>query len=387
MEPITYSLLDESKDSEHYYSLIKEVTDAVLLKANEILNETLSDFKSYLKTYGLERIREKEEYILELLSFGVLWRVYSVRALSVRTAPFITMSKMGEWRKKHQNIKPAIDWIRGILLTLFMFPKIHKSIEAKIPTLNQVDYVCKWFEATGEFREQALRFVRWRAFWSTKSSDELYKIFSLIHNFTDWFESFTVITLGKYTTNVESFLESSAKTYRWREDRISCTRSRLEYHLNMVGAELMNRAFREEFERTQTRVVLVPGCMRGRPSERCESVKVKEGLRCMECFPGCRVNQMVKLGKKYSDEKSFEVYIIPHASDLSLWSPRNGKPLRGVVASACITTLVEGGWELKRYNVPAQCVLLDCSGCKKHWHPDGFPTSLNIKELKRRIYN
>ncbi|MEJ2636983.1 MAG: DUF116 domain-containing protein, partial [Calditrichia bacterium] len=76
-------------------------------------------------------------------------------------------------------------------------------------------------------------------------------------------------------------------------------------------------------------------------------------------------------------------YIIPHASDLSLWSPRPGRPRRGVIASACVTTLVEGGWELKRYGVPAQCVLLDYSGCKKHWHCEGFPTALNVRELKR----
>jgi hypothetical protein len=79
----------------------------------------------------------------------------------------------------------------------------------------------------------------------------------------------------------------------------------------------------------------------------------------------------------------FEVCIIPHASNLSLWSPRPGEPLRGVVASACVTTLVEGGWELKRYNVPAQCVLLDYSGCRKHWHPEGVPTAFNVRELKR----
>jgi hypothetical protein len=58
-------------------------------------------------------------------------------------------------------------------------------------------------------------------------------------------------------------------------------------------------------------------------------------------------------------------------------------PRRGVVAVACVPTLVEGGGELKRYGVPAPCVLLDYSGCKKHWHPEGVPTSLNFGELRR----
>jgi len=85
------------------------------------------------------------------------------------------------------------------------------------------------------------------------------------------------------------------------------------------------------------------------------------------------------MGKKYN----FKVYVIPHASDLSLWSPQKSQISRGVIASACVTTLVEGGWELKRYDVPAQCVLLDYSGCKKHWHCTGISTDLDIRELKR----
>ena len=81
----------------------------------------------------------------------------------------------------------------------------------------------------------------------------------------------------------------------------------------------------------------------------------------------------------------FEVYIIPHASDLSLWSSNGNGHQRGVIASACVTTLVEGGWELKRYDVPAQCVLLDYCGCKKHWHQEGIQTALNVRELKRIV--
>jgi hypothetical protein len=211
----------------------------------------------------------------------------------------------------------------------------------------------------------------------------LYKTFYLIEEFTQWFEKRSVEVLGKYTENVESFLKNSGKFYQWREDRISCTRSRLEYHLNMVGAELLNRAFRNKYEHTNTKVVLLPGCMRGKLPNECEAKRVREGLICQGCLPECHVNQLREMGKK----RGFDVYIIPHASDLSLWGPRKGRPAPGVVASACVTTLVEGGWELKRYDVPAQCVLLDYCGCKKHWHRDAIITELNIRELKRILAN
>lgn len=384
MDIITYYLKPGQSDSEAYYKDVRTFTVEVTEKAKHSIFNIIEGYTGYIRTYNLEEERDAEEYILELLSFGILWRIYARKALTVKHAPFITMARMAEWRKKHQRIKPFIDFTRGILLTLFLYPE---TVEGKpeVPTLDQIDHVCKWFEATGEFREQALRFIRWRAYWGTKPADELYDIFYQIEEFTDWFKEASIKALGQYTSKIDPFLEMEIKNYRWREDRVSCTRSRLEYHLNMVGAELLNKAFREEFKKSEKKVVLVPGCMRGRPDNECEAVKVKEGLICSECTRGCRVNQLRKTGKMQNDANAFDVYIVPHASDLSLWSPEPGRPVRSVVASACVTTLVEGGWELKRYNVPAQCVLLDYCGCKKHWHSVGFPTAFNMKELKRRV--
>jgi hypothetical protein len=381
MNAVTYSLKPERTNSEEYYGDVRSFTDTVLQKAAGSLLPQVQEFKDYLRTYNLENIRETEEYILELLSFGILWRSYAHLALSVKVAPFITMTRMAEWRKKHRRIKLFIDFSKGILTTLFLLPESSGEPEVPVPKLEQIDHVCKWFEATGEFREQALRFIRWRAFWGTRKPDELSGIFAAIEEFTKWFDVSSAETLGKYTVEVQNFLENADENYRWREDRIQCSRTRLEYHLNMVGAELMNRAFKAEFLETKERVVLVPGCMRGKSEEECEAVKVKEGLICGGCLPECRVNHLREMGKKHN----FEVYIIPHASDLSLWSPHEGRPKRGVIASACVTTLVEGGWELKRYDVPAQCVLLDYSGCKKHWcrQNNHLPTMFNVRELKR----
>lgn len=50
--------------------------------------------------------------------------------------------------------------------------------------------------------------------------------------------------------------------------------------------------------------------------------------------------------------------VIPHSSDLSLWGRKTGEPENGVVGVACLSVLVQGGWELKRHGGAAQCVLL-----------------------------
>jgi hypothetical protein len=146
----------------------------------------------------------------------------------------------------------------------------------------------------------------------------------------------------------------------------------------MVGAEIMNRAFRRQFHASDRKTVLLPGCMRLRPEKECEGVKTRDGIRCSGCEATCRVNQLRVLGMR----QAFDVMVIPHSSDLSRWGPKPGRPVTGVVASACLSVLVQGGWELKRYGVPAQCVLLNECGCKKHWHREGFPTRIDVRELK-----
>ena len=379
MEAITYSLKLDSINSENYYRDVRKFTDEVLIQADNSINSIVKSYIKYLSNYKLEEIRGPEEYILELLSFAILWQSYGRFALKVKFAPFVVLSQMGEWRKKHQRFKPLIDFIRGILITLVLLPKRPKKELASPPSLLDIDRVCLWFEATGEFREQALRFVRWRAYWDTLDDETLSNIFKSIAEFNEWFAKRSIEVLGQYTKDVERFLTNTRKRYRWREDRISCTRSRLEYHLNMVGAELMNRAFRKDYFDTDTKALLLPGCMRTHNDENCKAEKEQKGLRCKDCESKCRVNRLRVMGLK----KNFDVYIIPHASDLSLWSPQKGKQRCGIIASACVTTLVEGGWELKRYGVPAQCVLLDYSGYKKHWRKDGIPTELNTRELKR----
>jgi hypothetical protein len=376
---VTYSLTPGRRNSEAYYQRIREFTDEVLARSSESLSTSVSEFTNYLRRFGLEEPRSDEEYFLELLSFGLLWKTYGRYAQAVRIAPFVALSSMAEWRKRHQRLKPFIDMSRGVLVTLFLLPKAGSRKVSSLPTLRDVDRLCMWLEATGEFREQALRFIRWRSYWETMPASRWQEGCAALIEFVEWFVVRSEEAIGEFTANVDGFLANAGKRYRWREDRVQCSRSRAEYHLNMVGAEIMNRAFRNEFKSAEATAVLVPGCMRGRAGEDCKAIKLKEGLRCAGCLQQCRVNRLREMGSK----RGFETYIIPHASDLSLWSPRPHQRKRGVVAVSCVTTLVEGGWELRRYGVNAQCVLLDYSGCSKHWRREAIPTSMNVRELKR----
>ena len=381
MEPITYKLDAESPAAIRYYPAVAAFTDDVLAKAADSITPLARTYLDFIREYALEPPRTVEEYTFELLNLGVLWRRYGSLSLTVEIAPFRSLAFLSEWRKKHQRLKPAIDLARGVLMSLFLAPVEPKRTETIPCCLADIERLVRWLEATGDLREDAIRFVRWLAYWSSLDPAEFTGWMGKVMKFSDWFEKQSRERLGEFTPNVDSFVARNASLYNWREDRFACLRSRVEYHLNMVGAEIMNRAYRREFLRSDRQTVLVAGCMRRRQAEECEGRKTPDGIRCSGCEPSCSVNQLRGLGMK----RNFDVVVIPHSSDLSRWAPKPGGPVTGVVASACLSVLVQGGWELKRYGVPAQCVLLNECGCKKHWHRTGFPTQLDIRELKKTV--
>ena len=278
---VTYLLGRNASSTGDFYRNIRVFADEVVEYASVSLNSNVMDFMEYLDQQGVvDDIRSREEYLLELLSFGLLWKSYAAYALNVTIAPLGLLSNLAEWRKKFQNAKPYIDVVRGILITLFLFPRIENKSPVLKPMLKDIDRFCRWLSATGEFNEQSIRFQIWRPYWVSMPTARWIEGRDKVFRVVDWFKQRSQEVLGRYTENVDGFLVESAKTYRWREDRVQCMRNRTEYHLNMVGAEIMNRAFRPDFKNTESTALLIPGCMRSPDVSECKAVVSPKGLLC-----------------------------------------------------------------------------------------------------------
>ena len=166
MGPITYELNVGGSAAATYYCDIKSFTDEVLAFAEESIAPVARDYRDFIERYKLEELRTLEEYLYELLNLGVLWRSYGNTALAVRKAPFHGLARLGEWRKTHPRLKPAIDLLRGVTLSFFLVPVPIRRTAYPPRNLNDVQSLVTWLEATGDFREDAFRYVRWsRVFW------------------------------------------------------------------------------------------------------------------------------------------------------------------------------------------------------------------------------
>ncbi|NFA61984.1 DUF116 domain-containing protein [Clostridium sporogenes] len=370
-EIITYTLCNKDKNSNRYYQDVSFFTDEVVSKIYNESNNWIYDFTKFILKNNIEKLRSNAEYLLELLMLGVLWRCYVNKAILLKNTPKNILIKLSKLREK-ENMKKSSDFLRGILETLFLYKNSSYKVDY---TLDNVKKLIQWLLATGEFKQEVKRLERWEKFLCNKSEDEIKNFLLLITNLGEWFEARSEEVLGIYTKNINEFHNSTYKKHKWKEDYIYRGRKRVEYHLNMVGADILNRAYREEFLKTKEKRLLLPACMRLNFNN-CKACKTKNGYVCEKCTKFCKVNMYTKLGGKYN----FEVYIIPHESSAFV-KEKIKKDYTGIIGVACVLNLISGGWKAKELGFIPQCVLLDYCGCKNHWHEKGIVTDINSDRL------
>ncbi len=331
MEAITYSLRGEQADSDCYYMDVQCFSAELLREAQERTGTLIADFLAFQARAGKEKPRGLPEYALELLNLGVLWQIYA----------------------------------------------------GKDDSMDGLDRLVSWLGGSSRFERLARRLAPWRDYLAGLPDRERVSALEGVFSLAVWFDSNSREALGAYTAHVERFLAEIYPTYRGRDDEVLCGRRRVEYHLNMVGTEVLSRAFREAFLAAKRKIVVVPACMKARPDDECLADATPFGARCAGCTPGCHVQAVTRLG----EENGFEVYMLPE--DLGVFRGGAGRLAQagsiGIVGVSCVLTNVDGGWQMRDLGVPAQGLLLDYCGCSYHWHPEGIATDLNHRQLLKLL--
>lgn len=373
---ITYSLKPMDKTSDKYYEVVETFTDEVMDRINRSTKVTVEDFQAFILKNDKEELRSKEEYAFELLVLGVLWMIYTDKALTLREGPKVFLTRLSVLREKNNSLKVLIDYIKGFLGGLWLLKEKNK-VENIDKTTTNMHKLLEWLMATGEFNQEVKRLKQWEEYLASKSIEDTSKIISIAVEMAKWFDIESRDALGGFTINVDKFLKEDYLKHKWKEDNVYCGRKKIEYHLNMVGAEIMNRAFREDFLRSEEKRLLLPVCMRFYSSKDCKATKSKEGYICSGCSEKCKVNYLTDLGRSHG----IKVLIIPHES-AAFTREKIEKGKVGIIGIACVLNLISGGWKAKDLGFVPQCVLLDYCGCKNHWNGEGLVTEINLSKLK-----
>lgn len=359
-----YNLNGGKTGSANFYKDLETFTSVVINKGINDLGSLINSYKAVLKDDSPE-----EEVLLDMLILGVMWKEYgslSIRFLKIKK----TFLKFLYYRRKHPSLKKHVDSLRRKLATSWLKGAVKR--EKKI-TVKELHRLKLFLEATCEFGEELKRVSVIIQYLEEAGRFTAADAMGKIVDFAAWFKLSSGKHLGKYTADVGKFLHSHPKKYKGREDYFFCGRKETEYHLNMTGAEIMNRTLRKEFENTGKKILLLPTCMSVHDSK-CRAKVIKGDLTCAHCNPGCTVSRTTRKMK----QKGIRTVLIRHSSSFSkcleLWA---GQKSTGLIGVACVLNLLTGGFEMKRLGIPSQCVFLDNPGCKKHWQ-SRKPSEVNL---------
>lgn len=372
MEKITYFLCESNESSTEFYKKNLNFSKKVLNKLEGNFSNDINDYMNYINKNNMEQLRSKSEYLLEILMIGVFWKEHVNKAISLSKIPRNILIKLSTLREK-ESIKKIVDINRGLLEYLFLNRRSNDKVKISLENYKKL---VNYLKACGDYKEEAKRLEVWISYFFSLNKNKVEKILTSYLEFAKYFEDISQEVLGIYTKNVNLFLKNIDKKYKYREDFLFCSRKEVEYHLNMVGAQIMNEAYRKEFLKTKEKRLLLPSCMRIKDEKNCKAIKTEEGYICNSCSKNCNVNKYDKLGKKYN----FQVYIIPHESSISVKNKIKYGHI-GIIGVACVLNLISGGLKAKNLGFVPQCVFLDYCGCKDHWHDKGIITDINMSYL------
>jgi uncharacterized protein len=374
---ITYSLRLDRSDSGEYYRAISVFADAWQPSAMLETADLIAGFRNYRLGRGLPD-RSDGEYAFELLVIGVLLSEHSadIARMTGFTRSMLKglVSIQKRWPPTEKAIKPLRGWTAA-LARILARGQSNRAGKASLPDLLD------WLRANEE-NGQAARLAQWQDYFD--STPGVIAASAACLALAGRFIEASQAALGKYTAQVPVFLKESAPKRRWQYDAEFVSRTRPEYHLGMLGTEVLNRAYRQRFLTTSKRIVIVPPCMRFQPEQVCQAVATVFGAHCQACTPTCRIHQLTRLGEK----KGFGVFIMPDELRVFNTGGKDSGPgpgQIGVVGVSCALTNWGGGWDVAEMGIPAQGLLLDYCGCSYHWDKQGIPTDINFKSIEEMI--
>lgn len=392
-DALPYSLRLSGRSSDGYYREIAAFTDNWLDGARQTLARPAGNFQAFLTRRGAAA-RSFAEVAFELLALGVLLAEHGEQALQMAPAPAWLLARLVEAQDRLPlpAVEKPVKAMRGLLQGLAQGGEISGELPDLLPfggaAAALVERLVRWLEAEG-LAAQAGRLADWQAYLAQLDEQRAQGILARCLLLAEEFREQAQAALGSFTSGAADFARSMEACARWRYDAGLITRRPVEYHLGMLGTEILTRAYRERFRAMPRKIVIVPDCLCARSrrhapnpdGQECQAEMTSLGLKCQSCTPGCRMMQITRLGEKYG----FEAYILPddyRGVGLGACGKLSGV---GVVGVSCALTNWDAGWQVNAAGVPAQGVLLDYAGCKSHWDDEGVVTDLNLGYLLEMV--
>lgn len=365
-----YDLCRNSNSTGKFYSKLAEFTDHFALSMHQQYGQLIREYTVFNRLHP-------NDALLDILITGVLYKEYGNQDRNNLIIKSSVLKLLYSLRKINSFFKRHSDIIRG-KLAYYWLAKPQKGLnDYSLASIKKLIY---FLTGTSEYSEEVKRIKEFKRYLNSLNKEKQLETVMQITQIANIFKQDASKSLKAYTTGVRQFWQENRNFYKGKENFFFCNRKPVVYHLNMVGAELMNRTLRPTYKSVKNKVILLPVCMSKK--QNCQKKNIGNELICSNCSKDCQVNI---ISRKY-DSPNTRTVLIPHSSKFSKYlKPWANQTETALIGVACVLNLLKGGFEMKRLNIPSQCVFLDFSGCQKHWI-SGEETKLNIQQLESVLF-
>ncbi len=371
-----YSLKAGENNSDSYYAKIKSFADEWNLSLHPWLDGRIQLLQAYRLSRGLP-LRDFDELAFELLALGVMLREHADQAVFMPAGVIRLLEKLLELQERETLPEAQIKGLRGMISGIYL--KSPKKIAFYTP--ETVRKLVRWLNVQGA-EMQARRFVEWFDYFEYAGTQVSKDLLETSQKMVNQFAYEAERALGNFTQETNLFAKEKYGHARWRYDAMMLTASNLEYHLGMLGTEILNRAYRSAYQTSRNHLLILPPCLCARPEGVCQARQTSLGAVCSACSSDCQVKKITEM----AGAQGVGVVMVPddQLSSLCLNSGQVGSGL-GVVGVACALRNWCAGWEAEHLGLHAQGVLLDCAGCEKHWRSERRLSEININQLMQNL--
>lgn len=333
MKKYIFDIRSNNTSDDYYFdtlNLSKKIRKSIKLD----FELELEDFIEFHKISSYESQRYEEEYVVDILLLGILWREFIDKALNISDTSYKILDRYNSEKYRNKKFKSKIreKFIKKkIYADYFCRNKNEKNREYNYKNFN---ILMKYLINIEDYKLYYDRLIMWRDFLSNIRGEYCEKFLEKLAVFCEKYFTESEKILDKYILDYNSYL-SNIKLSRYKDlDLFNYYIPKSLIYLNMIANQILNDLNSNKIKNIDEKFCIISKNYLSK-DKLCEGPATDRGRLCNECSFDCRMNKITRVFKLYS----YELYVSDN--DMIRFDSLNLDEKVGIIAMSNISNMLD----------------------------------------------
>lgn len=303
MKKFTFNLMKNNTSDDLYFDL-SYLTNKIRKHMKREFSSELEDFAEFHKISSYEGKRYENEYIVDILLIGVVWKEFIDKSLNISKYCYKLMEKYTYDAKELGKLKT--EFKNNIIKNKFYknYYGRNKDDKVALTNFNNFDTLVKYLACIKDYKEYYDRLCIWRDFLSNLRGEYCQRFLSKIISTYDSYYCKIDEKLYGYISGYDEYL-AKIKLARYSQiDLFNIYVPKSLVYLNLIGSQLVNEVNLSLLEEVQEKFCIMSSAYLTK-GKKCTTPLTARGRLCDECSFDCRMSKIARIFKLYK----YQVYI------------------------------------------------------------------------------